>query len=592
MTEITAFFASHLTPLIANVGALATVAWILTIFGRGTLTPTGERASGSPVMIGGVLGLTAALLMYVPVEFSPGIFADGRGAPILLSGIVGGPVAALVTGAIAVANRVWIGGAGMWAGASYIMVFTLISIAYWAVERRRDAPRLGLARLMALAAAATIISIPTVIFIPAGKQMMVLVSLWPILGVSNVIGTVILGALLQRERDRIQAEAALAEQVTLAKQATAAKSKFIAAMSHEIRTPLNAVLGVLQIIDRKEVSPETYAKLKVAHDSGHFLLSLINQVLDFARIEANAVVASDDPFTVSTLVDGLRSIFKTQAAAKGIDFEVSIDDPGDTPLVGSFDHIRQILFNFLGNAVKFTDEGGVRMTAWLERDADDNMMVAVAVRDTGPGISPEDQELIFAEFGRSAKVADRYAGSGLGLSISQELARAIGGGITVDSALGKGATFTLRVPVRLGERQAAAPAPDSAADVPPLRILIAEDNDINQMIVRALLEKDGHDLEIVADGRQAVERIETGADDFDVVLMDIQMPVMDGKEATLEIRKRVPDGGALPIIALTANAFKDHRDEYIALGMQDVVVKPIEMEALRAALTAVSAARG
>jgi len=308
MSVFLLFLSDNLTALVANVGALAIIAWVISIYSHKAMTTADGKPQINPWLVGIGMGITASLLMFIPVELFPGAFADGRGGPILLSGIIGGPIAALTTGIIAGVCRFYIGGAGIITGPTYIAIFTLIGLAYWYVERKLEAPRLNISRLFVLATAATILSMPAVLFIPADIQFAVLKKLWPILWVSNVIGTIILGTLLVRERERMKNEYELAVQFERAEQATVAKSRFIAAMSHEIRTPLNAVLGILQLLDTDEVSGKVREKLKVAHDSGRFLLSLINQVLDFARIEANAIEPTKDTFTLSSLIDSLSSI--------------------------------------------------------------------------------------------------------------------------------------------------------------------------------------------------------------------------------------------------------------------------------------------
>lgn len=584
MAELGVFFADHLTPIVANVGALAIIAWVISIYSRRTLATSDGAPQVNPLLVGVGFGATASLLMFVPVELTPGIFADGRGGPILLSGIVGGPMAALVTAIIAGVCRFWIGGPGYITGPLYICVFALIGVAYWYAEKKQGEPRIDILRLFVLATAATIISIPTVLFIPADKQMAVVVNLWPILWISNVIGTIILGTLLDRERERLRKEHELAEQYKRAEQATVAKSKFIAAMSHEIRTPLNAVLGILQLLDNDEVSGKAREKLKVAHDSGRFLLSLINQVLDFARIEANAVEPTRDTFTLSSLIDSLGSVFNTQAEAKGLSFECAIEGDGHKPLVGSFAHIQQILFNFLGNAVKFTDSGQIILRARLSEDNAGDLTAHLSVTDTGPGMTPEDTKVIFEEFGQVGFQSKKSAGTGLGLSISNSLAKSMGANISVETAPGEGATFKLDAPLEHGEEKNL--ISEGAAEIPvdTLSILVAEDNDINQMIIRTMLSQDNHNVTLVDDGAKAVQAVQESETPFDLILMDIQMPVMDGMEATRRIRAIEPDGKKLPIVAVTANAFSDQRTEYLDVGMQDVVIKPIDAGKLQSAI--------
>lgn len=590
MEELSAFLAAQLTPIVANVGALAIIAWVLSIYSHSSKATSVGQLQISPLLVGVGFGATASLLMFIPVELSPGAFADGRGGPILLSGIIGGPVAALTTAIIAGSVRFIIGGAGFITGPVYIVIFALIGIAYWYAERNQENPRLSIPRLFSLATAATVITIPTVLFFPSEMQLPVLINLWPILWISNIIGTVILGTLLLRERERFMREHELAEQYQRAEQATVAKSRFIAAMSHEIRTPLNAVLGILQLLDTDEISRNARDKLKVAHASGRFLLSLINQVLDFARIEANAIEPTRDTFTLSSLVDNLSSVFETQASAKGLTFKCIIEGNENKPLVGSFAHIQQILFNFLGNAVKFTDSGHVTLRASLTAGQDGMLIAHLTVSDTGPGMTQSDTEVIFEEFGQVGFQSKKSSGTGLGLSISKSLATAMRADISVETAPDKGAVFKLDVPLEPGDENDLITEGTSETPSDNLNILVAEDNDINQMIIRAMLKKDNHIVTLVDDGAKAVQAVKEADTPYDIILMDIQMPVMDGKEAARRIREFEPDGKKLPIVAVTANAFSDQRAEYLEAGMQDVVIKPIEASTLQVAIkNAVSA---
>lgn len=590
MSLFLVFLTENLTPIVANVGALAIIAWVISICSHKTMATADGKPQLNPWLVGVGMGATASLLMFLHVELTPGVFADGRGGPILLAGIIGGPIAALTTALIAGVCRFLIGGGGIISGPLYIGVFALIGLAYWYAERKQESPRLNISRLFILATAATLISMPVVVFLPTEVQVPVLKKLWPILWVSNVIGTIILGTLLERERERLKNEYELAVQYQRAEQATVAKSRFIAAMSHEIRTPLNAVLGILHLLDNDELSAKAREKLKAAHSSGRFLLSLINQVLDFARIEANAVEPTKDTFTLSSLVNSLSSVFDTQASTKGLEFKCIIEGDAQRPLVGSFAHIQQILFNFLGNAVKFTDSGHITLRASLAEDKDGVLMAHLSVADTGPGMTKADTEVIFEEFGQAGFQSKKASGTGLGLSISKSLAGSMGANISVETAPDEGATFMLDVPLEPGDENNL--ISEGTVETPrnSLNILVAEDNDINQMIIRAMLKKDNHIVTLVDDGAKAVQAVHKSNTPFDLILMDIQMPVMDGMEATRRIREFEPDAQKLPIVAVTANAFSDQREEYLKVGMQGVVIKPIDAKTLQVAIkNAVSA---
>jgi len=242
------------------------------------------------------------------------------------------------------------------------------------------------------------------------------------------------------------------------------------------------------------------------------------------------------------------------------------------------------LFNFLGNAVKLADEGSITLRASLSENKDGTIVAHLSVTDTGAGMTEAETALIFEEFGQVGFQSKKAAGTGLGLSISKSLAISMGADIGVETTLGEGATFTLDVPLQPGEKSDLISQGTVETPSHSLNILVAEDNDINQMIIRAMLKKDNHIVTLVDNGAKAVQAVHDSETPFDLILMDIQMPVMDGKEATRRLREIEPCGNKLPIVAVTANAFSDQRSEYLDAGMQDVVIKPIDSNKLQSAI--------
>jgi len=385
--------------------------------------------------------------------------------------------------------------------------------------------------------------------------------------------------LEQESRERKKAE-------EIANDANEAKSKFLAAMSHEIRTPLNAVLGVLQLIDKPELPEDVRSKLKIAKQSGYFLMTLINQVLDFARIEAGAAEAHDEEFVISNLIDELYEMFLPQADKKGLNFDYKIIGDGDQIAFGDYSHIRQILFNLIGNAIKFTEEGSLKILVSIQEQSNDILELNFEVSDTGYGITEKEQLEIFDEFNQSEAGRKSGLGTGLGLSISKQLAELMDGKLTVESAIGRGTTFALNVDVqKITKSEVTGEQPAEDIEILPMKILIAEDNSVNQMIICEMLEQDGHTVVVASHGLEAVDAIRNaGPVMFDLVLMDIQMPVMDGMDATRAIRSVYPYPNVLPIIALTANAFKSQVERYLSVGMQDTLTKPVIRADLREAI--------
>ncbi len=373
-----------------------------------------------------------------------------------------------------------------------------------------------------------------------------------------------------------------------AEAANEAKSNFLAMMSHELRTPLTGILGITELLKSDKLTSEQSDRLARISTSGQVLLHLLNDLLDFSKIEANRLAIEPVPFSLRTVIADVQELLTPLAKEKSLELYVDTSSAPADSFIGDPARIRQVLHNLVGNAIKFTERGSVLLRLSQEPLDTDRVAINVEVIDTGIGIPSQMQARLFEPFMQGAQgTMQRQGGTGLGLAISRRLVEAMGGKITLVSSPDEGSTFSFRIPLRVYAHQAfvADETTATASHTRPmrsLRVLVAEDDDTVRYLLEAMLRRWGHQVRTVANGAAALEEART--DGYDIVLMDIQMPVMDGMQATQRIRALPTSAAQIPIIALTANILPEQRAAYLDAGIDAVLAKPINWVELANAL--------
>ena len=581
--------------LFQNLGLLAGLALAYSV-----ASPRLARVSGQVrgVALGLLFGAAGSASMAISIELAPGLIFDTRGVPLLLAGVFGGPWAAIIAAALVGFVRVLIGGAGVAPAMLSLAGFAILSIGLGQLRTRR-----GALQPLVLGAGGMLSMVPvflglTVLGLDTAVSIIQAIGL-P-LTVTYGLGCAAVGFLLMLEDRRRDAERQLIDARKAAEQANAAKSTFLAQISHELRTPMAAISGSLELLSTRPLADHQREIVTVTRRAANNLLELLDDLLDLSRAEAGRITLDTQPVDLDSLLGDAASLF-TARAKPGVAVRSTRDPAAPAAVMADPKRLREILHNLMGNAVKFTERGFVEVSAHRVPAADgDAPRLTIAVRDTGPGVAAGRLEAIFQAFEQAESgTARRFGGSGLGLAISRKLAQAMGGDVTLTSTPGLGSCFTLDLPLIEAAPEAVPVAQPGQGTLQALvarqplagrTVLLAEDVDANRTILTGMLETLGAEVTAVADGQAAVDAVRRAGDTpFDLALMDMHMPVMDGMAAVGAIRELPGRPALTPMVALTADATPDNRAGYEASGLDGFLTKPVDWARLVAMADAVAA---
>ncbi|QQG37187.1 MAG: response regulator [Micavibrio aeruginosavorus] len=556
------------------MAALFVVFTILSNFSRKGCDTTLKQ-----LLAGAIFGGFACLSMMVPVYAVDGVIIDSRIPIISMAGLVAGPLGALAAGIPPIILRLHIGGIGALVGVLSILLAMLGSGALGYYIKKYNKGIIPFRWIVYYAIVIAPVCLLPIALFPENIAIPLLVDTGAFLLGINIVGALLLGYLLSQDRNRRLLMVELDALKQKAEEATKAKSNFMARMSHELRTPMNSIVGFTDLLRSTNINDEQRYFLDQIKTSGRTMTDLISDILDFSRMEVGEIKLNLTPLNLAKMIESCGALVDPQAHEKGLELLIEIDPRCPEWVEGDELRIRQILLNLLHNAIKYTNSGYVKLKATAE-EAGNRCVVSFCVIDTGIGIPKEKQQDIFHAFELADMSLTREtSGSGLGLSIAQQLAQRMGGNITVESQPAQGSTFKVELPFK---RTNAVMAKDdgikstyAAEETMNKSILVVEDIAMNRDIVVAMMGKLGYQCSTAHNGAEALERVKR--QHFDLIFMDLQMPVMNGYDAARKIREEYGIGSdETPIIALTAHALPEETAKCFEAGMDDFLTKPVE----------------
>lgn len=542
------------------------------------LSPTLKK-----VITGVISGVLGCLLILYCIQLTPKIKIDFRYIPVILMALYYGPISTVVAALTIGIFRIWFFGFGP---VSLVAFIAIMLVGFGSVLINRLKLPFWLKWILC------VLSVYLVVFL-ALVYLLGTISIFNDILLSYCIGTAVAAWAVYLFMKYLTASNMEFQEMKKSKDAAeasnVAKSEFVANMSHEIRTPIHGIIGMLDLTLLTDLTGKQREHLSAAKSCAKSLLSIINNILDFSKMEAGKQELAVTAFSLRELAADTLKTHQYHANEKRLQLNLEIMPDVPEDIIGDPQCLCQVLNNILHNAIKFTDHGGVSLTITKVSESDNQVELQFNLTDTGIGIAPEEMSRLFKSFSQiDGSTRRKYGGTGLGLAISQKLAHLMGGSIGVESEKGKGSTFCLQLKFTKG----ATPKKDgpetvlAAANVVPMRLLIVEDDEVNRSVLKSLLEENGHTVDDAESGRKALELFRQT--NYDAVLMDIQMPEMDGMETTKQIRGMEKNHKHTPVIAVTAYALGEDRTSFLASGMDDYIGKPFRMAELNQVLARVA----